>query len=134
MSSRKWTAVVAVAGLLLFLLMGARVGLRSMLGNPWPDFARWLIWSDSYKAAVMAQREPSNQELKHIEWDGWGWGGEDNYVYLVFDPADSLAAAAKIHQPGKYSGVPCEVVLVRRLEEKWYTVRFYTDRYWGGGC
>ncbi len=82
----------------------------------------------------MAQPEPENHELKHIEWDGWGWGGEDNYVYLVFDPADSLSGAARSHQPGKYNGIPCEVFVVRRLEEKWYTVRFYTDRVWKAGC
>jgi hypothetical protein len=134
MSSRKGIAVAAGVGLLLLLVMGARIGLRSMFGNPWPDFARWLIWSPSYKAAAMAQPEPENHELKHIEWDGWGWGGEDNYVYLVFDPADLLSGAARSHQPGKYNGIPCEVFVVRRLEEKWYTVRFYTDRVWKAGC
>jgi len=52
-------------------------------------------------------------------------------VFLVFDPTDSLSAAAKSHSPGKFKGIPCEVPLVRRLESHWYTVRFYTDEYWG---
>jgi len=70
-------------------------------------------------------------ELKHIEWDGWGWGGQDTTVYLVYDPADSLAAAAKGQKPGKFNGIPCEVLRVRRLESYWYTVQFYTNEFWG---
>jgi len=69
--------------------------------------------------------------LKHIEWDGWGWGGQDTTVYLVFDPTNSLSAAAKVGQPGKFSGIPCEVFLVHRLESQWYTVQFYTNEFWG---
>lgn len=105
-----------------------------MFGNPWPDVARWMAWSGAYKAAVMGQPEPLDHELKHIEWDGWGWGGEDTSVYLVFDPMDALAGAGRSHQPGKYNGIPCEVDRVKRLEAKWYTVRFYTDRVWRAGC
>ena len=29
----------------------------------------------------MAHPEPENHELKHIEWDGWGWGGAPWYGY-----------------------------------------------------
>ena len=93
--------------------------------------ARWLVWSHGYKAKVMAQPASPNGELKHIEWDGWGWAGQDTTVFLVFDPTDSLSAAAKSRSPGKIKGIPCEVPLVRRLESRWYTVRFYTDEYWG---
>lgn len=32
--------------------------------------------------------------------------------------------------PGKYPGIPCEVVRVRRLEKNWYTVLFYTEQDW----
>ncbi|MGA2901071.1 MAG: hypothetical protein ABSF40_12650 [Candidatus Acidiferrales bacterium] len=46
--------------------------------------ARWLIWSDDYKARVVAQPAPANGDLKHLDWDGWGWGGENTEVYLVF--------------------------------------------------
>jgi hypothetical protein len=53
-----------------------------------------------------------------------------NFEYLVFDPGDSLSAAAASHQPGKFNGIPCEVYRVRRLESHWYTVLFYTDEDW----
>jgi hypothetical protein len=55
--------------------------------------------------------------LKHVEWESSGWGPiGPTIVYLVFDPADSLSAAAKSHQAGKFSGIPCEVPRVQRLE------------------
>jgi hypothetical protein len=92
--------------------------------------ARWLLWSHEYKSSVLAQSSPQNGELKHIEWDGWGFAGEDTTVYLVFDPTDSLSAA-RSHQPGRFRGVPCEVPSVQRLESHWYTVQFYTDQSWG---
>ena len=94
--------------------------------------ARWLIWSHEYKSEVLAQPACSNGELKHIEWDGWGFSGAgDTTVYLVFDPTDALSAAARSHRPGKFGGLPCEVPLVRRLESHWYAVLFYTDEWWG---
>lgn len=91
---------------------------------------RWGLLSKGYKAKVLAQPNPSNGELKHIEWDGWGWGGNDTVEYLVFDPNNSLTTAAKDHLSGKFGGIPCEVPLVRRLEKHWYTVLFYTDETW----
>ncbi len=92
--------------------------------------ARWLIWSNDYKAKVLAQPATANSEMKHIEWDGWGWAGMDTTVYLVFDPTDSLSAAAQSHQPGKFNGIPFAVPLVHRMESHWYTVLFYTDESW----
>jgi hypothetical protein len=91
---------------------------------------RWLIWSNDYKAQVTAQPNPSNGNLKHLNWDGWGWGGENTEVYLVFDPSDSLSAAAKSHQPGKFDGLPCKVDRVFRLERNWYAIQFYTGTDW----
>jgi len=86
-----------------------------------------LVWSHWYKAEVLAQRDSATGELKHIEWDGWGFAGAgDTTVYLVFDPTDALSAAAQSHQPGKFGGLPCEVPFVRRLQSRWYAVRFYT--------
>jgi hypothetical protein len=83
--------------------------------------ARWLVWSQDYKALVLSQPSPPNNELKQIEWDGSGFAGvANNTVYLAFDPADTLSTAAKSHRPGKFNGIPCEVVLVRRLESHWY--------------
>jgi hypothetical protein len=96
------------------------------------DECRWLVWSHGYKAKVLAQRNSATGELKHIEWDGWGFPGAGACtVYLVFDPTDALSAAARSHRPGKFGGLPCEVPLVRRLESHWYAVRFYTDQWWG---
>ncbi len=114
------------------LILAASAVLRPMFGYPRPiNYARWLVWSRSYKAEVLAQPNLANEELKHIEWDAWGWAGMDTTVYLVFDPTDSLSQAASNRQPGKYSGIPCEVFLVRRLESHWYTVWFYTNYEWG---
>jgi hypothetical protein len=92
---------------------------------------RWLIHSKEFKAEVLAQPDPAIGELKHVEWDGWGFAGSSTQVYLVFDPNDSLAVAAKNRSLGKFNGIPCEVPEVRRLESRWYTVRFYTGTVWG---
>jgi hypothetical protein len=92
--------------------------------------ARWLVWSHNYKDKVLAEQIPTKGEFKHVEWDGWGWGGMDTTVYIVFDPKDSLSAASSIHQPGKFNGIPCEVPEVNRLESQWYTVTFYTGGDW----
>jgi len=93
--------------------------------------ARWLIWSRSYKAQVLAQPHPITGEFKHIEWDGWGFAPVgDTTVYLVFDPSDSLFAAARGGLPGKFYGIPCAVPELSRLEKNWYVARFYTDQDW----
>ena len=93
---------------------------------------RWLVWSNDYKADVLTQPASGNGEFKHIEWDGWGFpGAGETVVYLVFDPRDSLSAASSGHQSGKFKGIPCAVPLVRRLEDDWYTVLYYTDEGWG---
>jgi len=57
--------------------------------------AKWSLWSRSYKSEVLAEPFSSNGDFKHIEWDGWGWAGQDTTVYLVFDPANELSTAAK---------------------------------------
>jgi hypothetical protein len=92
--------------------------------------ARWLAWSHHYKTEVLAQLSVTG-EMKHIEWDGWGWVGQDTTVYLVFDPTNSLSKAAREHRPGKFNGIPCEVPAIDRMEKNWYAVRFYTDERWG---
>ena len=92
---------------------------------------RWLLWSNDYKAKVLAQPDSANGLLKHIEWDGWGFpGAGDTVVYLVFDPNDSLSTVARSHSSGKFSGIPCKVYQVRRLESHYYSVLFYTDTDW----
>ena len=92
---------------------------------------KWFLWSQRYKSEVLAQSGGASGELKHIEWDGWGWAGQDTTVYLVFDSTDSLSVAAANHASGKFNGIPCEVAQVSQLESYWYTVQFYTDEFWG---
>jgi hypothetical protein len=92
--------------------------------------ARWLFGSKDYKARVLAQPDSADGQLKHIEWDSWGFAGADSIAYLVFDPSDSLSTAANSRAPGKDSGLPCKVWRVRRLESHYYTVLFYTDTDW----
>jgi hypothetical protein len=96
------------------------------------DHVRWLLFSGSYKARVLAQ--PPSEEIKHAEWDGWGFAGSDTTVFLVSDPTDSLASATEALPPVRARGLPCEVVRVRRVERHWYVVLFYTDTYWGQGA
>jgi hypothetical protein len=94
------------------------------------DNVRWFFLSGGYKARVLAQS--SGVELKHAEWDGWGFAGIANTTaFLVFDPSDSLAGAVGAQPPIKTRVLPCEVFRVRRLERQWYAVLFYTDTYWG---
>ena len=92
---------------------------------------KWLLLSSEYKKEVLAQPVASNGDFKHVEWDAWGWAGAYTSVYLVFDPADSLALVARSHQSGKFSGIPCKVPWVSRMQSHWYTVKFYTDEVWG---
>ncbi len=143
------TAVLgAIIGLILVVVLCRTVRLESMAAllmvavfsaGSWLLFkvsddvrttVRWLIQSGKYKAEILAQPNSINGELKHAEWDDWGLAGMETVVYLVFDPNDSLGAAAESHSPGKYSGIPCKVPNVRRLESHWYTVLFCTDTDW----
>jgi hypothetical protein len=92
---------------------------------------RWLVASSSFKGKVLSQAVSASGELKHMEWDGWGFAGAgDTTVYLVYDPTDSLALATRREHPGKLKGVPCQVFRVNRLENNWYSVRFYTGTDW----
>ena len=92
---------------------------------------RWALFRGEFKEEVQSLPEPPNGELKHIDWDGWGFTGSETEVYLVFDPKDSLAGVAASGHPGKAGGVPCEFWEARRLEKSWYAVVFFTDQGWG---
>ena len=85
----------------------------------------WFLASDRIKLMTLLS-QPAGGELSHYEWDG-RWG---NPVYVVFDPNNSLSTAAASHKSGKFSGIPCEVYRVRRLESRWYTVQFYPKQKW----
>lgn len=134
MVSRK--GVFTVIGLLTVLIISVLLVIsRSAFGIPAAfNSARWMIWSRSYQSTVLSQPNSPNGQLKHVEWDYWGWSGQETEVYVVFDPTDSLLQAAMSNQPGKYRGIPCEVFRIRRLESHWYTVQFYTDEDWHSNC
>jgi hypothetical protein len=93
--------------------------------------ARWFVYGRTFKANLLTQPNAAGGLFKHIEWEGWGFAGAgDTVVYLVFDPTDSLASASKTRASGRFSGLPCDVYRVRRLDTKWYAVYFYTDTDW----
>jgi hypothetical protein len=70
---------------------------------------RWLVQSKGYKAEVLAQPASANGELKHVEWEGWGFAGSgDTVVYLVFDPNDSLAMRPRGIHPVSSEAYPAK--------------------------
>lgn len=119
-----FTILLTLAGVVVvsWLLLKNEVLLRSEL--------RWLFRSGHYKSEVLAIPRTSNG-LRHLEWDSWGFVPVgNNFVYLVYDPSDRLAAAVGTNEPSSVSGIPCEVLAIHRLERQWYFVRFYTDQQW----
>ena len=91
----------------------------------------WLLHSHSEKSQLLTQPAPADGELRHMDWDGWGMLAQDTNVYLVFDPSDSLSAAARSGRTGKFPGIPCKVQRIQRLEAHWYAAVFYTETSWG---
>ena len=63
--------MLAIYGTTSAILVANHNGVRTA--------ARWLVWTNYYKARVMSEPDSTNGELKHTEWDGWGWAG-DGYV------------------------------------------------------
>jgi hypothetical protein len=121
-----------LSALLTLVAFVAASGVLHINKNTVRASVRWLLWSRRYKAEVLAQPAPASGEFRHVEWEATGFAGvANNTIYLVFDPTDLLSQAAGNHSPGKYSGIPCEVLLVHRLEDHWYSVWFYTDEEWG---
>jgi hypothetical protein len=121
--------------LMAFAIFGAYVAVTAVFfvgyGQLRP-ILRWTLWSHRYKSELLAQATPANGQLKHVEWERSGWGPiGPTIVYLVFDPTDSLSVAAKSRHAGWFSGIPCEVPRVQRLESHWYAVTFYTEESWG---
>jgi hypothetical protein len=128
---RKMKRLQASMALALFAVIATSFAVLK-LQEPIRESLRWLLWSKHFKAEL--QRAPSGRpgEFRHIEWQATGFAGVANdSIYLVFDPSDALASAARTGSAGKYTGVPCEVLKVRRLENEWYSVEFYTDEAWG---
>jgi hypothetical protein len=116
-----WLLTVYIASSLAFLVKADDIRAAS----------RWLWLSQGYKREIIAMPTNLKGEFRHVEWDGSGFAGiANNVVYLVYDPSDSLIEAARSHASGKFDGIPCEVLRVRRLENQWYSVNFYTDTAW----
>lgn len=104
-----------------------------LFGGPAKDYARFNLWSvldpGQYRSA-----EQRAEVLSH--WDGWGFLGMDNDVYLVSDPTDVLSGAltvrrvqvlpaAKFAAARRWSGslrLPCDPVWVSRLRRGFYLV------------
>jgi hypothetical protein len=119
---------VALALIAVFAVWFAVLKLQ----EPVRESLRWLLWSNRFKAELQQAPSARPGELRHIVWEATGFAGvANNTIYLVFDPSDGLASAARSGSAGKYAGVPCGVLKVRRLENRWYSVRFYTDEAWG---
>lgn len=122
--------LTSVAAFGAFLIV--TVGVLNSQQQIRPHFL-WLVWSDRYKSEVLANPAVANGEFKHMEWDGDGWGSGatgDWMGYVVFDPSDSLSAARKKNVPTEYAGIPCKVILVRRLEKQWYSIVLDMNQFW----
>lgn len=93
---------------------------------------RWDLGSWYYKKVVLDKPRLSNGGVQHIEWDGWGMAGAETKEYLAYDPTDTLAGKGNVVPPGIIGNTkPCEVWNIRRLQEHWYVVRFFTNEDWG---
>lgn len=94
------------------------------------NMVRWPLYGKAYQRRVLAEPQPAGQ-MKHVVWNAWGFPGAGNTtVYLVYDPGNTLAEAARTHASGRFAGIPCRVPLVRRLASQWYAVEYYTDETW----
>ena len=95
---------------------------------------RWFLWSRGLKTRVLAQPVHVNDELRHVEWDGWGGAPVGDWTaYVVFDPSDFLLSAPRDNGTRtylRYKGIPCKVESVRRLESHWYSVVLGVDEWW----
>jgi hypothetical protein len=128
---RRRKRLQASATLALAAVIAVSFGVLK-LQAPIRESLRWFLWSNRFKAELLALPPPRPGEIRHIEWEATGFAGVANdTTYVVFDPTDALYSAAQTGSPGKYNGIPCEVLKIRRLEAHWYSVRFYTDEVWG---
>jgi hypothetical protein len=124
MRRRRFAALLALAA--------NSLGFLVLLTHFWlvRDHVRWLVLSRGYAARVLDQPAPADPGFRHVEWDGWGFAGQDTTVYLVFDPHNSLAAKMNARAPIEAGGLPCAVAGIRRLQSHWYAVLFYTNMLW----
>ncbi len=113
--------------LLIFFLLSWLVASEGYIAH---FGVRWLTGSAKYKSELLAGPPTPVGELRHMEWDGWGMAGQDTSVYLVYDPQNSLASAARHNLSGKVPGIPCGVSEVGRLQDHWYYAVLYTNTFW----
>ena len=88
------------------LAVGLVASLLTVIGIPNGLGTRvyWLFWSRQYKRSVLSS--PPSGGLRHVEWNGDGWGGApvgDWMGYLVYDPSDSLPLTDATKPPIKVS-------------------------------
>lgn len=122
---RHWRC--SLSTLLIFFLLSWLVASKGYAAHL---EVRWLTGSAKYKSELLAGPPTPASELRHMEWDGWGMAGQDTSVYLVYDPQNSLASAARHNLSGKVSGIPCGVSGVGRLQDHWYYAVLYTNTFW----
>jgi hypothetical protein len=92
---------------------------------------RWAFFSQKFKREVLGQPGDGSGEFKHVEWDGWGGAPVGDWTsYVVFDPADSIAADTGHQHLGRITGIPCDVLRIQRLESHWYQVTLEVDEWW----
>jgi len=120
-----------IVSVTLFAAVTAIIAMVLVNCSPRPE-AVWVKKSRTYKEEVLAVTATGG-ELKHVEWDGDGWGSGatgDWMSYVVFDPSNSLAATMKSDEPRKVEGIPCAVIKIRRLENQWYSVVLDMNQFW----
>jgi hypothetical protein len=124
-ASRNLVGVAIVAAYIV-------IALALLANNAYPlrERVRWAAFASQYKAHVVASHPQQRRQLPHAVWDAWGWTGMDTFVYLVFDPNDSLLPASRLKSPGKPPGIPCAVYSVHQMEPHWYSVHYYTSKEW----
>lgn len=121
---------ILLAVVMFLLVAGAMLNTQEVVR---PSL-RWRLWSRRIKTQVLAQPSAPYEGLRHIEWDGWGWGPSGDWTaYIVYDPTDSLAVEGQPGRSGSYrrlKGIPCEVDSVRRVEANWYSVVLGMNEWW----
>jgi hypothetical protein len=92
---------------------------------------RWAFFSHKFKQQVLSQTTQPNGTFRHIEWDGWGGAPVGDWTaYVVFDPEDSLKTMTGRWHPGVIRAIPCDVLRVRKLEPRWYSVELEVNEWW----
>src|ERR1017187_8338163 len=59
--------ILPVYWAITWILFAERVDVR--------ETVRWALDAKEYKAEMLKRPDPPSGELRHMEWDGWGWAG-----------------------------------------------------------